>query len=212
MKLGLNVETRSPEYVKVSRKTTETFVVAEISTKKKDFEIKTQQTFLDHMIEELAWFACMSIGVTVESLKNRRLSHTIAEDSGITLGKAFRVLYEEKMKEGLNGLGSSFSVLDESSSQAIISIEGRSNSYIYVDSEGGKMELVEDIKNVDLIAFIEGLAQGFGATIHLYLMKGRDPHHAWESAFRALGGAIKQAFEQNSWRKEGIAGIKGTLD
>jgi len=212
VKLGVIIEEKSPNYVRVSRATTETKVLAEISLERKELRISTGKHFLDHMIEELAWFACMSIGVVVECLKSRILTHTIAEDSGITLGRAFRVLYEVRMDRGLNGVGSAFSVLDEALSLAVISIEGRSNTFVQTMCRGSNTESVEDLKSRDLIAFIEGLSQGFGATIHIHLIHGEDPHHAWESAFRALGEAIKKAFQINEWRKGGIAGIKGTLE
>jgi imidazoleglycerol phosphate dehydratase HisB len=58
---------------------------------------------------------------------------------------------------------------------------------------------------------MEGLAQGLGATLHLDLRYGNDPHHTWEAAFRALGKAISGAFQLNEWRKGATIGIKGIL-
>ena len=63
------------------------------------------------------------------------------------------------------------------------------------------MENVEDMLTEDCVAFVEGLSQGLGATIHLDILKGHDPHHCWEAAFRALGEAINQTFEENTWRR-----------
>jgi imidazoleglycerol phosphate dehydratase HisB len=44
--------------------------------------------FLDHMIEILAFYSGLNIDLEVRS--GRRLQHTIAEDAGITLGRAIQ--------------------------------------------------------------------------------------------------------------------------
>ena len=49
-------------------------------------------------------------------------------------------------------------------------------------------------------SFVEGFFQGFPATCHLDLLKGRDPHHCWETAFHALGEALRDAMKPNPWR------------
>ncbi len=211
--LGLVIEEVTLNSAKARRRTTETLVEARVDLERKELEISTGLAFLDHMIQELSWLSCMGIGIVVKPLRGRKLTHTLAEDSGITLGNALRSLYVKRANEfGLNGSGFSISVLDEAMSMAVISIEGRRNAYIRISCEGGKRESVEDMHSADLIAFIEGLSQGMGATIHLDLLHGLDPHHCWETAFRALGEAIRKAFEKNTWRKGAIVGVKGTLD
>lgn len=210
--LGVTIERSTPEYVKVTRRTRETEVVAEISLTKRDLSISTGIGFLDHMIEQLSWYACMSIGITVKCLKNRKLTHTVAEDAGLTLGYAFKELYIKRMNIGLNSAGSAYAAIDEALALAVISIEGRSNAFINAECEGAIAENVEDLRSKDLIAFIEGLAQGMRTTIHIHILQGKDPHHTWEATFRSLGWALREAFNVNEWRKGGIAGIKGTLD
>ncbi|MBU0615164.1 MAG: imidazoleglycerol-phosphate dehydratase, partial [Nanoarchaeota archaeon] len=47
-------------------------------------------------------------------------------------------------------------------------------------------------------------------TIQIKIMQGEDPHHLWEAVFRALGTAIRNSFQPNTWRP--MSGVKGTLE
>ena len=37
-------------------------------------------------------------------------------------------------------------------------------------------------------------------TCHLDLLKGNDQHHSWESAFHAMGEALRNTLAENPWR------------
>jgi imidazoleglycerol phosphate dehydratase HisB len=162
------------------------------------------------MIETIAWRACINIDVNFKT-KNYALRHIIAEDTGIVLGRALSKLFQSKMKKGTKGAGYSVSILDEAMAIGAISIEGRSNSFIDLNGKKAYLRNVEDCKGADLIAFIEGLAQGMNSTIQVKILKGYDPHHIWEAIFRAIGESIRDCFTENSWRKNTIAGVKGIL-
>jgi len=70
---------------------------------------------------------------------------------------------------------------------------------------------VEDARACDLDDFLKGFALGMGASVNVYLLSGKDPHHLWESVFRGLGCALEQAFEKNEFRKGACAGVKETM-
>jgi imidazoleglycerol-phosphate dehydratase len=173
--------------------------------------IDTTLAFFNHMLETIAWRSCMNIDASVK-VKTYRLAHTITEDTGITLGRCLREMLENEMKKGINGYGSSVAVIDEALARVTVSVEGRANTFVEIQCEGGKLERVEDMLSADLAAFLEGLSQGFGATIRAELIYGRDPHHTWESVFRALGESLKKVFERNEWRAGTTVGVKGTLE
>lgn len=177
---------------------------------RKELEINTGLNFLNHLIETIAWRSCINIGLKFESARFR-LNHVVAEDSGIVLGETFLKAIEGKLPEGIECFGSSYAVLDDSCSLAIVSVEGRANSFIERNSYGSKLENVEDMLSADLAAFLNGFAQGMKCTLRVELQKGEDPHEAWESAFRAVGEALRKCFEKNEWRKGFIAGVKGKL-
>ena len=84
----------------------------------------------------------------------------------------------------------------------MVNMEGRRNTFISYsdDSPGAQTESVEDLHSADLVAWIEGFCQGFPATVHLDFLKGRDPHHCWESAFFALGEALRMSYRTNPFR------------
>lgn len=104
-KLGVEVVASSSKHAKIVRTTKETVIDVEVDFDKKNTKISTDCSFLDHMIESLAWWACISLSVDVRAV--RKLTHTISEDAGITIGQALRAIFEKRMDEfGVNGFGS----------------------------------------------------------------------------------------------------------
>ena len=205
--LGSTVKKLNAEEVIVQRKTGESIIEVEVALKTGESKPNTGYEFLDHMIETIGRWGCLMIRIDVEA--NKRLSHMIAEDSGIALGSALKELSKKRIEElGINGIGFAYAPLDEALSEAVVSIEGRSNAYIEARCKGSRAERVEDLSKEDLTAFVEGLAQGWSVTIHLRMLNGRDPHHSWESAFRALGMAISNSLRENPSRKGEIPGLK----
>ncbi|MEM2122363.1 MAG: hypothetical protein QXE79_01875 [Candidatus Bathyarchaeia archaeon] len=205
--MGLTIKKVSTEEVVVQRRTGESMVEVELALKSGESKPSTGYTFLDHMIETIGRWGCLTIRLDVEA--DRRLSHMIAEDSGITLGSALKELSRKRIEElGINCVGFAHAPLDEALSLVVVSIEGRVNAYVDATCEGGLAERVEDSSRWDLTTFIEGLAQGWSSTIHLRILSGRDPHHSWESAFRALGMAISKSLELKPSRKGEIPGLK----
>jgi len=205
MNLGINIQ-KGKDEIKIQRNTNETkvsVIVNQIQNKK--FKAKTSIPFLNHMIETLAFRANLNIGIKIDS--DLELNHTLAEDAGITIGKAVLELYKFRLKEGIEGFGSAKGIIDEAFADATLSIEGRSNYFI----NGPKFENVDGSSGYDLIAFLQGFTQGCTCTLRINYY-GEDPHHTFEAVFRAVGFAIRKAIEKNSWRKETISGLKGTLE
>jgi imidazoleglycerol-phosphate dehydratase len=112
------------------------------------------------------------------------------------------LFYRKMVAEGINACGSALFGLDEALVRAMVSVEGRRNAFVSIadDCPGGRCEAVEDLHSADCIAFIEGFAQGLPATVHVDLLKGRDPHHVWESAYTALGEALRAAYVTNPFK------------
>jgi imidazoleglycerol-phosphate dehydratase len=165
--------------------------------------------FLGHMVETIAWRACMNVEVSLE-MREYRLNHVVSEDIGLAFGEALGELVRRNMPRGINGNGSAICGIDEALSRVFLSFEDRS---VFCFSSGPVevSEHVEDMLSSDLRAFLGGLSQGARATLHVDLLKGEDPHHCWESAFRALGEAIRASFSPCQWRKGATPGVKGTV-
>lgn len=205
MNLGIEISNDNGG-TKVRRMTKETDITVRLN-EIKEMELKndTSLPFLDHMLDTLAWRACLNIGVEV--VTEESLRHPIAEDVGITLGIAILELYKLKLPAGVEGFGFAKGAIDEACAGVTISIEGRANSFI----DGPEFVEVEGISGYDLIAFLEGFSQGCTCTLQVEF-KGRDPHHSWEAVFRGLGLALREALRPNDWRQGSIPGLKGTLE
>lgn len=209
---GVQVTVEGPGRVAVRRETRESLAEARVDDgPRRDCSIETGLNFFDHMLETIAWQGCLNLELRFAH-KRYRLTHVITEDVGLTLGRALGRLLEERTPGGVNGAGSAIMAIDEAIAMALISFEGRANAYYDLATPGGRHERVEDMLAADLIAFFDGVAQGARATIHLRSLQGVDPHHVWESLFRAFGVALRNALGRNEWRAGLTAGIKGTLD
>lgn len=173
--------------------------------------LSTGLAFFDHMLEMLGWYADVTLDARYD-VKTYRLMHVICEDVGLAMGAASAQIIRDRIPEGVESNGSSPGMMDEASALAQISFEGRSGAYV-TRQGAGALERVEDMLCVDLVAFFEGFSQGGRCTIHLDLHENsRDPHHAWECAFRAFARAWRAATTINPRRAGKTAGVKGTLD
>jgi imidazoleglycerol-phosphate dehydratase len=206
--VGADIKKATDAEVIAERITRESKITCKIdSGKRRETKIDTGLAFLNHMIETIAWRMNLNVDFKFETT-NFKLTHVIAEDSGIVLGSALKAMFENKMKKGVSG--ASRSIIDEGCATAVVSIEGRSKLFLE-GNPATDMTMVEDTKTCDLDDFLDGLALGLGATIRITVESGKDPHHTWESIIRALGEALREAFEPNPWRGGTTVGVKGTL-
>ncbi|HOJ58857.1 MAG TPA: hypothetical protein PK878_01095 [bacterium] len=201
--------------VTIQRKSQESLIRASIRGGDRDPDlkknIKTPLHFLNHMIEQWAWRSCMNLAVEVQ-LHEFVLHHVIAEDTGQCFGEALLAVANQLMKnQGINGHGTATGFIDEAAAAVRMSFEYRSGFYF----QRGPVvmpERVEDMLGTDLGNFLGGIAQGARATLHVDLLSGEDPHHIWESVFRGLGEATRQAFSACPWRKGQPVGVAGFIE
>jgi imidazoleglycerol-phosphate dehydratase len=206
--VSADIKKVSDKEVVAERVTRESKIDCTIDSKsRRKTRIDTGLEFLNHMIETIGWRMNLNIDLAYKAA-NFKLTHLIAGDTGIVLGSALKAMFDKRMKKGVNG--ASRSIIDEGCATAAVSIEGRPR-LILEGNPATDMTIVEDTKTCDLDDFLDGLALGLGATIRIRVESGKDPHHTWEAIFRALGEALREAFEPNPWRAGTTAGVKGTL-
>lgn len=210
--LGITFIEESSSKVSLERLTRESKIAATIEdSPRRDFQISTGIDFFNHMLETIAWRACLNIDASYENTQYR-LTHVIAEDVGIVLGMAFAKLIELRTKDGVNGAGSGILGIDEALAIAAVSFEGRSVATLNTEkAPGAQIVQVEDALAADMAEFFRGFAQGARATVNILALSGDDPHHTWEAIYRSFGLALKEALSPNSWRVGTTAGVKGTL-
>lgn len=210
--LGIIWQLQTESLISLERRTRESVINVTIEdAPRREFRLDTGIAFFNHMIETIAWRACLNLDVSSAN-KQFRLTHVITEDAGIVLGMAFAKLIEQRMQQGINGAGSGILGIDEALAIAHVSFEGRSMATLSTErSPGAKIVQVEDALAADMAEFFRGFAQGARATVHIQTLSGDDPHHAWESIYRSFGLALKESLAPNPWRVGTTAGVKGAL-
>ncbi len=209
--LGVSFPHVGPDSVEAVRRTTETEIRCRIySGPRQPWQIDTGLHFFNHMIEELAYFSGFNIDASVKSPRYL-LHHTIVEDTGIVMGRAFyEMALSRSQNTGIKGHGFSQGILDEAFVSVRLSLEGRVG--IFIERKARRFGQVEDVQEEFMESFFQGFAQGMKVTAQIDLERADDPHHLWESCFRAFGDALRQSLQDDKWKKGGVAGVKGTLE
>lgn len=217
----IRIETAGPERVKAVRQTLESRAWADVACGPPDptAAIVTPLKFLNHMVDHIAYRSLVTIAAGIEEIRpaglpaeapSRLLEHVVCEDLGATLGGAFGGLFVEQSEAaGVNGCGAAIATIDEALARVVVSVEGRAACH-FASAVAAMPERVEDMHCCDLLNFLDGFARGMECTLHVDVLKGRDPHHVWESVFRALGEALRQVFAPCERRKGLVPGLKGT--
>lgn len=171
-------------------------------------KINTGITFLDHMIEHIAWRGGFNIEVSVK-LDKFALTHVVCEDLGIAFGKAVKEYVSRT--DGAMGYGDAIGMIDEAKAECAISFEER--AYIDIDYHGLELsDRVEGMDKEDLETFLEGFVQGAMCTMHIDLMKGHNGHHIWEAIYRSFGTALNRTLAVNEARKGKTSGVAGKIE
>jgi imidazoleglycerol-phosphate dehydratase len=140
--------------------------------------VATGVAVLDHLLLELA--AAGDFELRLEIAPDEPEAEVDA--AGATLGEAVRPLL------GRRGVG--IVAADEALAMVVVEVSGTalvaSNADLTSTRAGG---LRTDLA----AAFLHGLAEAAGLTIHVRLFEGEDSQHVLEAIFRALGVALAEA-------------------
>jgi len=194
----------------VTRKTTESEIAVKLTLGElaPDYrsKINTPIMFLNHMLEHIAYRSGVNLEITV-TLDKFDLTHVVAEDVGMTFGKAVLDLVNSNVP---TGYGDAIGIIDEAKASAAISFEGRS-LFDFTFAGTQLAEQVEGMYTDDILTFLDGFAQGANATLHVDVLKGANGHHIWEAAFRAVGTALGRALYVDPARAGLTAGVAGKV-
>jgi len=161
--------------------------------------------FFDHMLEALARHALLDL--TVEARGDLHVDgHHTVEDTGIALGQALaRALGD---RAGIRRYGDALVPLDEALVRAVIDVSGRPHLTYEIDIP--KWQMLGDYDVFLTPEFFRALVLNAGLTAHLDLVRGDNPHHIVEAAFKAFARALDTATELDP-RVTGVPSTKGTL-
>lgn len=191
-------------YGKVSRSTKETEITAKVwldGTGKS--EIHTGIGFLDHMFSQLSKHGRFDITLQCKGDLHIDDHHT-AEDCALALGEAFDLALGTRA--GIRRFGQALCPLDEALSRVVVDISSRPHSVIDLQFT---REMIGTISCEMIQHVLESFATTCRITLHVHNLHGVNNHHKAESAFKALGVALRSAVEKDS--TAGIPSTKGLL-
>jgi imidazoleglycerol-phosphate dehydratase len=168
-------------------------------------QVRTGIGFFDHMLEALARHALLDLTLEGEGDLHVDGHHTV-EDTGIALGQALAQALGDRA--GIRRFGDALVPLDEALVRAVIDVSGR--PYLSYNIEIAKWQMLGDYDVFLTPEFFRALVLNAGLTAHLDLMRGDNPHHIVEAAFKAFARALDAATTLDP-RVTGVPSTKGTL-
>jgi imidazoleglycerol-phosphate dehydratase len=195
-----------PRVAEVRRTTKETALRVRVDLDGRgDARVKTGIGFLDHMLEALARHALLDL--TVEGTGDLHVDgHHTVEDTGIALGQAIAKALGDRA--GIRRYGDALVPLDEALVRAVVDVSGR--PYLAYGIEIPKWQMLGDYDVFLTPEFFRALVLNAGLTAHLDLVRGENPHHIVEAAFKAFARALDAAIGLDP-RVAGVPSTKGSL-
>jgi imidazoleglycerol-phosphate dehydratase len=189
----------------VERTTRETSISLELSIDGTgQSSIATGVPFLDHMLELFAKHGFFDLTLRASGDLHVDQHHTV-EDVGLTLGQAFREALGDK--HGIRRFGQSTVPLDEALVSVVVDLSGRPFLVFLLDAG---QERVGDFDTGLVEDFMLALTNELRMNLHIDCVRGRNPHHKIEAAFKALARALDAACQRDS-RVSGVLSTKGML-
>ena len=189
---------------RVERTTKESSVLVELNLDGSgNVFVETGVPFFDHMMSQLGKHS--GIDLTIKTKGDVEVdSHHTVEDTSLAFGQALREALGDK--SGIRRFGDALVPIDESLTQVAIDLSGR--PYLVYRQP----EIVELIGTFDTSLgkhIWESIVAEARIAIHIRVLEGRNAHHVFESQFKAVARALRDAI-----KLDGVAGIpstKGTL-
>lgn len=161
--------------------------------------------FFDHMLDALARHALVDLTIEAQGDLHVDGHHTV-EDTGIALGQAIERALGDR--SGIRRFADAFVPLDEALVRAVVDVSGRPHLTYEIDIP--KWQMLGDYDVFLTPEFFRALVLNAGLTAHMDLIRGDNPHHIVEAAFKAFARALDGATSLDP-RVVGVPSTKGTL-
>lgn len=190
-----------PRTATITRTTKETNITVKVNLDTPgNINIATGIGFFDHMLEQVAKHAGISLDLTTEGDLVIDDHHTV-EDTAITLGTAIRRSLGDKIGIARYGF---LLPMDEALAEVALDLSGR--AYCQFEAQLDR-EKIGELSTELVPHFFESFAQGLKANLHIKLT-GENTHHMIEAAFKGLGRSLGQAVKRVD---NELPSTKGTL-
>jgi imidazoleglycerol-phosphate dehydratase len=195
-----------PRLAEIHRTTKETDVLVRVDLDGRgEASVRTGIGFFDHMLEALARHGLLDL--TVEGQGDLHVDgHHTVEDIGIALGMAIERALGDRA--GIRRYADAMVPLDDALVRAVVDVSGR--PYLFYDIDIPKWQMLGDFDVFLTPEFFRALVLNAGLTVHLDLVRGENPHHIVEAAFKAFARALDGATSLDP-RVTGVPSTKGTL-
>ena len=168
------------------RRTSETEIELTLSQVEGRNEISTGIGYFDHMLDSLIKNSGMSLKLKAEGDLYVD-QHHLVEDVGIVLGQAFRELVDRNILRQRYSVGLP---MDESVTYCLLDIGGR---YSFSFKDQFSVPMIGELPTEMIQHFFNSLAENAKWTLSMKI-QGENNHHMAESAFKALGRSLREAF------------------
>ncbi|MDP2921127.1 MAG: imidazoleglycerol-phosphate dehydratase HisB [Candidatus Omnitrophota bacterium] len=202
---------------KITRKTKETDITVKLNIDGNgEADIQTGIGFLDHMLTLFAKHGFFDLSVSAKGDLDVDIHHT-NEDTGITIGSAFKKALGDK--KGIKRFGESFVPMDGCLVRVVADISNRPSLHIHYKTKRNIEDMLANLTIGDSVKYsfvnLEQFAQAFlmnaGINMHIEILAfDKDLHHLIEAIFKAMGRALDEATQIDSRRKS-IPSTKGRL-
>jgi imidazoleglycerol-phosphate dehydratase / histidinol-phosphatase len=187
----------------VQRDTKETQIAVELELDSgKKSTISTGLGFFDHMLDQIARHAGVSLKIEVKGDLNVDEHHTV-EDTAIALGEAFYKALGSK--RGIERYGYSLP-MDDCMAQVLLDFGGR--PWLIWEAEFTR-ERVGDMPTELFFHFFKSFSDAAKCNLNIKA-EGTNEHHKIEAIFKAMARAIKMAINRDVFNYE-LPTTKGVL-
>jgi imidazoleglycerol-phosphate dehydratase len=195
-----------PRRAEVTRTTSETDLRVQVDIDGRgEASIRTGIGFFDHMLTAFAKHGLMDLIVEARGDLHVDGHHTV-EDTGIVLGQAITQALGDRV--GIRRYADTLIPLDEALVRCAVDVSGR--PYLSYEIEIPKWQMLGDYDVFLTPEFFRALVLNADLTVHLDLIRGDNPHHIVEAAFKAFARALDAATTLDP-RVPGPPSTKGVL-
>jgi imidazoleglycerol-phosphate dehydratase len=195
-----------PRTAEISRKTKETRIRLRLDLDGTgEARVTTGIGFFDHMLEALARHGLLDLEVECTGDLHIDGHHTV-EDVGIVFGQALAQALGDRA--GVRRYADVTVPLDEALVRVAMDVSGR--PFLSYHVETPKWQMLGDYDVFLTPEFFRALVLNAGLTVHMDLIRGENPHHIVEAAFKAFARALDQATDVDP-RVRGVPSTKGVL-
>ena len=174
----------------IERKTSETRIRADLSLDGGDRRIDAPNGFFGHMLDALTRHGGLGLDLVARGDTDIDLHHTV-EDTGIVLGDALREALGDRA--GVRRFAHAFAPLDEALARAVVDLSGRGSFHFRLPADLEQAWVTTEFPLTLVGDFFGALADRGRLTLHLDVLRGRNPHHVAEASFKAVALALREA-------------------